>query len=57
MPVEQHLMISDLVWIDEESNASGYYPTARIEELREGSKASPAPHTYTRRPYDSSVLV
>ena len=34
---EQHLKVGDLVWIVEESNPRGYYPTARIEELRYGS--------------------
>ena len=36
-PAEQHLKVGDLVWIVEESNPRGYYPTARIEELRSGS--------------------
>ena len=36
-PAEQHLKMGDLVWIVEESNPRGYYPTARIEELRYGS--------------------
>ena len=36
-PAEQHLKVGDLVWIVEESNHRGYYPTARIEELRYGS--------------------
>ena len=36
-PAEQHLKVGDLVWIVEESNPRGYYPTARIEELRYGS--------------------
>ena len=30
-------MVDDLVWIVEEGNHRGYYPTARIEELRYGS--------------------
>ena len=33
-PAEHHLKFGDLVWIVEESNPRGYYPTARIEELR-----------------------
>ena len=36
-PDEQHLKVGDLVWIVEEGNPRGYYPTARIEELRYGS--------------------
>ena len=36
-PAEQHLKICDLVWIVEQSNTRGYYPTPRIEELRYGS--------------------
>ena len=36
-PAEQHLKVGDLVWIVEESNPRGYYPTARIEEVRYGS--------------------
>ena len=36
-PAEHHLKVGDLVWILEESNPRGYYPTARIEELRYGS--------------------
>ena len=36
-PAERHLMVGDLVWIVEESNPRGYYPTARIEELCYGS--------------------
>ena len=32
-PAEQQLMAGDLVWIIEESNPRGYFPTARIEEL------------------------
>ena len=36
-PAEQHLKTGDLVWIVEETNARGYYPTARIVELRSGS--------------------
>ena len=36
-PAERHLNVGDLVWIVEESNPRGYYPTARIEELRYGS--------------------
>ena len=36
-PAEHHLKVGDLVWIVEESNPRGYYPTARIEELRYGS--------------------
>ena len=34
---EQHLKAGDLVWIVEETNPRGYYPTARIVELRYGS--------------------
>ena len=36
-PAEQHLRTGDLVWIVEETNPRGYYPTARIVELRYGS--------------------
>ena len=36
-PAEQHIMVSDLVWVVEESNPRVYYPNARIEELRYGS--------------------
>ena len=36
-PAEQHLKVGDLVWIVEESNPRGNYPTTRIEELRHGS--------------------
>ena len=36
-PAEHHLKAGDLVWIVEESNPRGYYPTSRIEELRYGS--------------------
>ena len=36
-PAEQHLKTGDLVWIVEETNPRGYYPTARIVELCYGS--------------------
>ena len=36
-PAEQQLKTGDLVWIVEETNHRGYYPTARIVELRYGS--------------------
>ena len=36
-PAEQHLKTGDLVWIAEETNPRGYYPIARIVELRYGS--------------------
>ena len=36
-PAEQHLKTGDLVWIVEETNPRGYYPTTRIVELRYGS--------------------
>ena len=36
-PAEQHLKTGDLVWIVEETNPWGYYPTAWIVELRYGS--------------------
>ena len=36
-PVEHHLKTGDLVWVVEEANPRGYYPTARISELRYGS--------------------
>ena len=36
-PAEQHLKTGDLVWIVEETNPRGYYPTARIVGLRYGS--------------------
>ena len=35
-PAEQHLTTGDLVWIVEETKPRGYYPTARIVELRYG---------------------
>ena len=38
-PAKQHLKTSDLVWIVEETNPRGYYPTARIAELRYGSNS------------------
>ena len=40
-PAEQHLKTGDLVGIVEESNSRGYYPTARIVELRYGSDNVP----------------
>ena len=36
-PAEQHFKTGDLVWVVEETNPRGYYPTARITELRYGS--------------------
>ena len=36
-PAEQHLKTGDLVWIIEETNPRGYYPTAQIVELRYGT--------------------
>ena len=36
-PAEQYLKTGDIVWIVEETNPRGYYPTARIVELRYGS--------------------
>ena len=36
-PAEQHLKTGDLVWVVEETNPRGYYPIARITELRYGS--------------------
>ena len=36
-PAEQHLKTGDLDWVVEETNPRGYYPTARITELRYGS--------------------
>ena len=36
-PAEHHLKTGDLVWVVEETNPRGYYPTARITELRYGS--------------------
>ena len=35
-PSEQHLKTGDLVWVAEETNPWGYYPIARITELRYG---------------------
>ena len=32
--VEQHPKTGDLVWVFEETNPSGFYPTARITKLR-----------------------
>ena len=46
-PAEQHLKTGDLVWIVEETNPSGYYPTARIVKLRYGSD-SDAPSAVLR---------
>ena len=34
---EQHLKTGELVWVVEETNPRGHYPTARITELRYGS--------------------
>ena len=36
-PADHHLKTGDLVWVVEETNPRGYYPTARITELRYGS--------------------
>ena len=36
-PAEQQLKTGDLVGVVEETNPRGYYPTARITELRYGS--------------------
>ena len=36
-PAEQHFMVGCLVWIVEESNPRGYFPTARIEDFRYGT--------------------
>ena len=36
-PAEQNLKTDDLVWIVEETNPRGYYPIARVVELRYGS--------------------
>ena len=36
-PAEQHIKTGDLVWIFQETNPRGYYPTARIVQLRYGS--------------------
>ena len=38
-PAEQHLKTGDLVWIVEETNPRGYYPTVRIVELSYGSES------------------
>ena len=38
-PAEQHLKVGDLDWIVGESNTRGYYPTARIENIRYGSNS------------------
>ena len=38
-PAEQHLKTGDLVWVVEETNSRGYYPTAWITELRYGSES------------------
>ena len=32
-PTERHLKTGDLVWVVEETNPRGYYPTARITEI------------------------
>ena len=42
-PAEQLRKVGGLVWIVEESNPRGYYPTARIEELRYGSDSVARP--------------
>ena len=39
-PAEQLFKVGDLVWIVEERNPRGYYPTARIGELRYGSDSA-----------------
>ena len=36
---EQHLKTGDLVWVVEETNPRGYYPTAQITELRYDSES------------------
>ena len=36
-PAEQYIKTGDLVWIVDETNRSGYYPTAQIVELHYGS--------------------
>ena len=36
-PAEQQLKTGDLVWVVEETNPRGHFPTARITELRYGS--------------------
>ena len=36
-PAEQHINTDDPVWIVEETNPRGYYPTARVVELRYGT--------------------
>ena len=33
---EQHLNTGDLVWVVEETNRRGYYPTAGITKFRDG---------------------
>ena len=40
-PAEQHLRTGDLAWVVEETNPRGYYPTARITELRYGTDSVP----------------
>ena len=54
-PAEQHLKTGDLVWIVEETNPRGYYPTAPIVGLRYGSVASRAPPFYVLRQVHSSA--
>ena len=49
-PVEQHLKTGDLVCVVEDTNPRGYYPTARITELRYGSDSARAPPSCARLP-------
>ena len=49
-PAEQHLKTGDLVWVVEETNPSGYYPTAWITELVTVPTASRGPPSCARLP-------
>ena len=53
-PAEQHLKTGDLVWVVEESNPRGYYPIARITELRHGSDR--VARSTVLRTYSGSLL-
>ena len=53
-PAEHQLTTGDLVWVVEETNPRGYYPTARITELRYGS-GSVARSAVLRTPTGSLV--
>ena len=56
-PAEQQHKTGDLVWIVEETNPRGYYPTARIVELRYGSDSVARSAFYVRRLVHSSACL